>query len=128
MSFNPLRHDKKSLDVITGCRWNRPINLTNHRAAWHLSTSVGTFTQPCDWSTYAWSLKRAGLAVYFRWMFSNVFTVFFMNLKWLLIIWNSRIEWEMKKEYIKGKLRRILILKVIAQYLILPCDLAQLVV
>ena len=51
-----LRHRKKSLDVITGCRWNRPTNLTNHRAAWHLSTSAGAFRQLCYWSTYAWSV------------------------------------------------------------------------
>ena len=30
---NRLRHRKKNRDAITGCRGNRPTNLTNHRAA-----------------------------------------------------------------------------------------------
>ena len=35
-SLNRLRHGKNNTGVITGCRFNRLTNLTNHRTAWHL--------------------------------------------------------------------------------------------
>ena len=63
--ITPLRHWKKNLDVITGCRWNRPTNLTNHRAAWHIRN-----LQAALWLVnYAWSVKEAQLAVYFRYIY-----------------------------------------------------------
>ena len=126
-TINPLRHRKKNFDNITSYRWNRSTNLTNYRVARHLSTRVGAFRQLCDWSTYAWSVNKAGLADYFRYIFLNDFAIDFMNLELFLNLWNNRIERGMKKEYIKKNIQRSLILKVMIQYLILSYDIAQLV-
>ena len=96
--LNPLWYGKNSVNVITSCRCSRPTNIANHRAAWHLSIRVTTFRHLCDWPTYAWSVKEAGIVANFRYIFPNSFAIILMNLKLFLILWNGSAGWGLKKE------------------------------
>ena len=68
--INSLRHGKNKIDVITGCLWIRPTNLTNHGTAWHLKHKV------CKFQTAVWltnlceECKRGGAC---NSLFFNVF-------------------------------------------------------
>ena len=66
--------------VIVGCRWNRPINLTKHRAAWHLNTRLSISSCSAIGHHMCGMLKRLSLQLTSA-IYSSVFRYIFYTFK-----------------------------------------------